>query len=81
MIKDLVNRAGTALTVWRKKRELTAYVRTLSPAQQAWANDLRARLEAVSPAESAVVLKHEADRLLERSAKVVSRLAALHNRP
>lgn len=62
---------------WKAKKQLAAYVKTLSPEQQAWANDLRARLDA-DPKGSVRILRTESSRLNEKFARLSERIDQAH---
>ena len=62
---------------WKAKRQLAEYVKTLSPEQQAWANDLRARLDA-DPKGSVRILRAESSRLNEKFARLSEQIDQAH---
>lgn len=83
MLKEIATIAKTKLwfaTVNRYKghqarKQLEEYVKTLSPERQAWANELRARLDAAkSPDEAALILRKENDKLEEKHARLAERI-------
>ncbi len=59
----------------RARWKLYRYVRTLSPRQQAWANDLRQNLKhASTPGEAVKLLRIESQRLNDQSLRLIERL-------
>lgn len=84
MLKELVTIAKSK--IWfatvnkvrlaKAKRDLEAYTKTLSPKNQEWARELRARLDA-SPNESVRILRHEIDEVNVKHARLQEKLHAV----
>lgn len=59
----------------KARSQLAEYVSTLSPEQQAWANDLRARLDAAkTPEQSVGILRGEAAKIGEKQMRLAEKL-------
>lgn len=84
MLKELITVAKTKLwlnTVNKYKghtarRDLEALTKTLSPKNQAWAKELRARLDA-NPKDSVAILREESAKLFDKHEEVRRRVSTL----
>jgi hypothetical protein len=59
---------------WKAKRKLAAYVKTLSPAQQVWANDLRKKLDHSPVTATAAILRGAASDIEIKQARLTEKL-------
>lgn len=64
---------------YKARRELEAYMKTLSPKNQAWAKELRAKLDTASPDQAVGILRKEASALNEQHMRVTERIHAVES--
>lgn len=59
---------------WRARRKLAAYVATLKPEQQAWANELRRKLQHSPATATAAVLRATASEIQIKHARLAEKV-------
>ena len=62
---------------YKARQELAAYTKTLSPKNQVWAQELRAKLDAATPDQVVGILRRETAALNEQHMRVVEKIDAV----